>query len=133
MKKAGKARGRAGFTLVEVLIVIAILGVIVAIAIPSFTKYKLRGYMATLDYDSRDAYTAAQAYLTDNRGATVDSLAKLKAGGYNASHDIVFVNGSISVGAGKIELYSKTLNAQGMDNNSVIFANGRIVLANRPQ
>jgi type IV pilus assembly protein PilA len=133
MKRAGKARGLAGFTLVELLIVIAILGIIVAIAIPAFTKYKLRGYKATLDYDSRDAYTAAQAYLTDNLGATVDNLAKLNEGGYNASRDIVFVNGSLSVGAGKIELYSKTLNAQGMDNNSVVFFNGRIVLANQPQ
>ncbi len=133
MKRYGKAGAPAGFTLIELLMVIAILGILVAVAIPAFTKYKLRGFKATLDYDSRDAYTAAQAYLSDYFGATVDTVAKLRTGGYNASSDIVFVNGSITVGSGKIELYSKTLNAQGIDNNSVVFANGRIILANQPR
>ncbi|MFQ5353340.1 MAG: type IV pilin protein [Thermodesulfobacteriota bacterium] len=125
-------RGHGGFTLVELLIVIAILAVITAIAIPSFTKYKLRGYKAALDYDSKSVYTSAQAYLTDNMGATVDTVGELITGGYNASPNIIFVNGSITTSAGNIELYSNILKAQNKDNNSVIFANGRIAFSNAP-
>jgi len=121
-----------GFTLVELLIVMAILGIITAIAIPTFTKYKLRGYKATLDYDAKSVYTSAQAYLTDNLGATVDSVSKLRSGGYNASNDIIFVNGSITTSSGNVEIYSNVLKAQNLDNNSVIFGNGRIELANMP-
>jgi len=115
-----------GFTLVELLVVVAIISVISAIALPMFSKYKLRGYKAALDSDGRNVYIAAQAYLTNNTGATVDSINKLNSGGYAASANINFVNGSLSATSGNIELYSQSLNAQSLDNNSIIFYNGRV-------
>jgi len=115
-----------GFTLVELLVVIAIVSIISAIALPIFSKYRLRGYKTALDSDGRNAYIAAQAYLTDNIGATIDTISKLNSGGYTASTNINFVNGSLSATSGNIELYSQSLNAQNLDNNSVIFYNGRI-------
>jgi len=123
---------QVGFTLVELLVVIAIISVISAIALPIFTKYRLRGYKAALDADGRNVYIAAQAYLTDNMATTVDTIGKLNSGGYIASTDINFVNGSLSATSGKIELYSQSLNAQNLDNNSIIFYNGRIDQVNSP-
>jgi len=124
--------GAQAFTLVELLIVVAILAIITAIAIPTYTRYKLRTYKTTLDYDSKNVYISAQAYLTDHMEATVDTLAELQSGGYNASQNILLINGGISFTSGNIELVSTLLKSQGMDNNSVIFANGRINLANTP-
>ncbi len=125
-------RGNRGFTLVEILIVVAMMAILASIAITNFSKYKLRGYKAELDYDAKSVYMAAQTYLTDHMEATVDTLAELYSGGYRQSSHVVFDGGSISLTSGSISLYSSALNTQQMDNNSVIYANGRMEFVNAP-
>jgi type IV pilus assembly protein PilA len=81
-------RDQRGFTLIELMIVIAIIGVLAAIAIPQFTVYKAKAYNAQSKYDLKNAYTAAQAYFTDNPGGTFDT-ASLTASGFQPSPGVV--------------------------------------------
>ena len=54
-----------GFTLIELMIVIAIIGILAAIAIPQFSAYRVRSYNANAESDIRNIATAQEAYYVD--------------------------------------------------------------------
>ncbi len=129
-KRSGKKT--EGFTLVELLIVVAIIAILAAIAIPQFSKYRLRAYKSEVDSDAKNAYTAAQSYLTDNAGGTVDGLAALKSGGYRPSPNIAIVGTpTMTLSGGSIEIRS-TAGALTTNDNALIIFNGRINLPALP-
>jgi type IV pilus assembly protein PilA len=59
-------RRNTGFTLVEVLIIIAIIGLLAVIAIPQFIGYRSRAIDAQLKSDLRNAAVAVESYFTKN-------------------------------------------------------------------
>ena len=79
-----KKRGQRGFTLIELMIVIAIIGILAAIAIPQFTAYKKRGYNASAKSDLKNIYTSAQAYFSDHPTGTVAATSDLAPFGYQS-------------------------------------------------
>ena len=58
----------SGFTLVELLVVMLILGILAAIAIPSFFNQRDKGNDAQSKADVRTVQTAIETYSTDNNG-----------------------------------------------------------------
>ena len=54
-----------GFTLIELMIVIAIIGILAAIAIPQFSAYRVRSYNSAAQSDVRNIATAQEAYYVD--------------------------------------------------------------------
>ena len=56
----------AGFTLVELMLAVAIVGVLTAIAVPSYSKYVDRGRVAQAQGDIVSMEVAIAQYLADN-------------------------------------------------------------------
>jgi prepilin-type N-terminal cleavage/methylation domain-containing protein len=54
-----------GFTLIELMIVIAIIGILAAIAIPNFVQYRQRSYNAASQSDMKNMMTTQEAYYVD--------------------------------------------------------------------
>jgi type IV pilus assembly protein PilA len=58
--------GEKGFTLIELMIVIGIIGILAAIAIPQYSSYRSRSYDAAAVEDLRNAETAQEIYFVNN-------------------------------------------------------------------
>lgn len=63
------------FTLIELLIVVAIIGILAAIAVPNFLNARMRATVARIQGDHRAIATAVEMYMTDNQAYPAPELA----------------------------------------------------------
>ena len=118
--RIAKKRNEKGFTLIELMIVVGIIAILAAIAIPQFQSYRTRGYNATARSDVKNAFTAAQAYFSEYQTATI-TTAKLAIGGFVASSGV-----TLTVIDGSLTGLSMTASHSNGDKTLTIDATGAI-------
>jgi len=65
LKPLRKKTGQKGFTLIELMIVVAIIGILAAIAIPQFAAYRAKAFDKAAVSDVRNLKTALEAAYAD--------------------------------------------------------------------
>jgi type IV pilus assembly protein PilE len=106
-------RGRqSGFTLVELMIVVVIVGILLAVALPSFQNQVIRGHRAAAQAEMLEIANRQQQFLLANR-AYADK-ATLEANGYALPTDVGTRYGyAVTVGLATIPTFNITFTATG--------------------
>jgi len=73
---------KKGFTLLELLIAIAIISIVAVVAIPQFTKFKTRAYDADAQSNLRNVFTACKEFWTFNSNISPCLLTNVANTGY---------------------------------------------------
>ena len=68
-----------GFTLIELLVVIVIIGILLAIAVPSYLGFRDRAAQKSADADVRAALPSVEAYYGDNGNYTSMTVTNLRS------------------------------------------------------
>ncbi|MFD2839651.1 type II secretion system protein [Populibacterium corticicola] len=79
-----------GFTLIETLVVVVIIGILAAVAIPQFLKYRESPWKSAVVQDVTNATRALEAYATEHDGIYPASIGAngSELEGYRASPDV---------------------------------------------
>ncbi|WP_435548463.1 prepilin-type N-terminal cleavage/methylation domain-containing protein [Desulfobacterium sp. N47] len=73
-----KLRGEKGFTLIELMIVIAIIGILAAIAIPNFISYRDKAYCSYAEGDAQNILAAISCYFAEPNNTTLTDIGSLQ-------------------------------------------------------
>ena len=117
-------KNEKGFTLIELMIVIAIIGILAAIAIPQFSAYRTRSYNSAAQSDLRNAATAQEAYFVDEQIYCTTGIGTLTGSTYGL---YLSQNVTLTIVTGSVTAYTmKAWHSSGDKTFSIVGPGGSI-------
>jgi type IV pilus assembly protein PilA len=97
INKLAKMKNKKGFTLVELMIVIAIISILAAIAIPQFSGYQKRAYMTATKSDVKNAYIALQNYIFEHSTVVIPAISATGPAALGTPYESARVSRNVTV------------------------------------
>jgi prepilin-type N-terminal cleavage/methylation domain-containing protein len=84
MLKKFHKNNKKGFTLIELMIVIAIIGILAAIAIPNFIAYRNKAFCSKAETDAKNMLAAVADYFSEPEHTALPGLSELRGFAFSA-------------------------------------------------